>query len=172
MHRLRASEAAILVGTHTALYDDPSLTTRYWPGKNPLRIVIDKQLSLPTTAKILNGDAPTIILNFLKEERKGNLHFSQRNEKDNLPDVLMKRLYDKGINSIIVEGGAALLQSFIDQGLWDEAIVISSKTGRIGQGIAAPHFPQAEMMDSQNIFSDEIILYKNLEEEIQANGIL
>jgi diaminohydroxyphosphoribosylaminopyrimidine deaminase/5-amino-6-(5-phosphoribosylamino)uracil reductase len=158
---MRASEGAIMVGTQTALHDDPSLTARHWPGKNPVRIIIDKQLSLPAAAKIFSADAPTIVLNFLKEERKGNMYFYRLSQKDNLPGALMQLLYAEGINSLIVEGGATLLQSFIGQNLWDEATVISNTILNVGQGIAAPHLPKEKIVHRQDILADRLSVYKN-----------
>ena len=70
VHKWRSEEAAILVGTNTALQDDPSLTTRLWKGKNPVRIVIDKELKLPPTLKVFNKEAKTIIYNFKKIQQK------------------------------------------------------------------------------------------------------
>ena len=163
-HRLRAEEAAIIVGTNTARYDNPSLTVRNWPGKNPLRIIIDKQLSLSPNLAFNKQDIPTVILNFLREEHSGNIQFFKLNEKDSIPDQLMKLLFEKNINSLIVEGGTKLLQSFIDIALWDEAMVITNSKFETGTGISAPVLTEGKLFHQFNILSDRIELFKNLKQ--------
>ena len=163
-HRLRAEEAAIIVGTNTARYDDPSLTVRNWPGKNPLRIVIDKQLSLSPNLVVNKQGTSTIILNFLREEHRNNIHFFKLSEKENILDQLMNLLFENNINSLVVEGGAQLLQSFIDKALWDEAMVITNNTLNTGAGIAAPVLTMGKLFHQFNILSDKIELFKNLEQ--------
>lgn len=163
-HRLRAEAAAIIVGTNTARYDNPSLTVRNWPGKNPLRIIIDKQLSLSPNLAFNKQDIPTVILNFLREEHSGNIQFFKLNEKDSIPDQLMKLLFEKNINSLIVEGGTQLLQSFINIALWDEAMVITNSKLETGTGISAPVLTEGKLFHQFNILSDRIELFKNLKQ--------
>ncbi|HSN61213.1 MAG TPA: RibD family protein, partial [Ferruginibacter sp.] len=160
-HRLRAHEAAIIVGTNTALYDNPSLTGRLWPGKNPVRIIIDKQLRLSQDSAAFNENAPLIILNHIKEEKGANIYFHKIDENENMLSHLMQFLYEKNLNSLIVEGGAVLLQSFIQQSLWDEAIVINNSTLNLGTGIAAPALDQEKQAQHFSINSDQIKLYRN-----------
>lgn len=160
-HHMRSTEAAIMVGSTTARQDNPSLTTRYWPGKNPVRIVIDKQLQLPMDAALFAGNATSIILNNRKQEVAGPVHFIKLDEKENLLPALMSELYLKNINSMIVEGGSILLQSFIEEGLWDEAVVITNQTLTIQKGIAALILPADKLVEKFQLLSDEIKLYKN-----------
>lgn len=160
-HRLRAHEAAIIVGTNTAIYDNPSLTGRLWSGKNPVRIIIDKQLRLPQEAAAFNENAPLIILNHIKEEKRDNIYFHKIDKNENMLNNLMQFLYENNLNSLIVEGGAVLLQSFIQQSLWDEAIVINNSTLNLGNGIVAPSLPLEKSVQHFSIYSDQIKLYRN-----------
>ncbi len=162
VHSQRSNEAAIMVGTHTALNDNPSLTTRLWPGKNPVRIVIDKQLQLPKDAALFSATAPVIVLNFLKEETSGHIHFFKVNEKQNMLLVLVKLLYERNIQSLIVEGGSILLKSFIDEQLWDEAAVICNTSLVIKKGIPAVSLPADKLWETFFLLSDQVQVYKNI----------
>jgi diaminohydroxyphosphoribosylaminopyrimidine deaminase/5-amino-6-(5-phosphoribosylamino)uracil reductase len=160
-HRMRAHEAAIMVGTRTAMHDNPSLTCRWWPGNNPLRIVIDKELLLPKTAAVFNLEAPTLILNLYREGKEGNLHFYKIRHPENLLPELMTLLYEKNIVSLVVEGGSELLQSFINSGIWDEATVITNEELEIGVGVASPLISSQKMGSPLSLFGDKITLHKN-----------
>ncbi|MEO5650561.1 MAG: bifunctional diaminohydroxyphosphoribosylaminopyrimidine deaminase/5-amino-6-(5-phosphoribosylamino)uracil reductase RibD, partial [Ginsengibacter sp.] len=116
VHKWRSEEASILVGTNTALQDDPSLTTRWWPGKNPVRIIMDKELKLPDTLNIFNDEAETIIFNVYKNEEQNNRLFIKL-ERDNFLPSLLDSLFEMNLQSVLVEGGAITLQSFIDSSL-------------------------------------------------------
>ena len=136
-HRWRSEEAAILVGTRTALHDDPLLTTRLWNGKDPVRIAIDKNLILPQTLKLFNADSKTIIYNLRQASTAENLIYIKL-EKENFIDQILQSLFEMNIQSVMIEGGSNTLQSFIDAGLWDEARIITNKELIIENGIAAP----------------------------------
>lgn len=138
VHKWRSEEAAIMVGTNTAINDDPSLTTRLWPGNNPVRIVIDKQLKIPMSNKIMDNSVSTIILNTMKQEENGNLNYYKIGEQENIIAVTINILKQRSLISLIVEGGTKLLQSFIDAGCWDEARVITSSSMMMENGIDAP----------------------------------
>ena len=120
VHKQRAEHHAILVGRRTALLDNPSLTTRNWYGKNPVRLVIDKELTLPTSLKLFDGSAPTWI--FTAQDKASTsqvIYFKLDFSRSILPQILQK-LYENKLQALLVEGGSRLLQSFIDEGLWDE----------------------------------------------------
>jgi len=155
VHKWRSEEASILIGTNTALQDDPSLTTRLWHGNNPIRMVIDLNLRLPSRLKIFNRETKTIVFNKLKYEEGGNLIFYKIEEENPLPQIL-KASYEFQIHSVIVEGGAILLQSFIDEGLWDEARIICNEELIISNGIKSPGFKNAVLQKQENYFSDTI----------------
>jgi len=160
VHKWRSEEAAILVGTSTALLDDPSLNVRLWQGKDPIRLVIDMDLSLPSNLRIFDQSQPTIIFNSLKHQEGGKLSYYQiTNEGDIIPQIL-NACYQLNIQSILVEGGAKLLQSFIDIGLWDEARVITNTTLFAGGGLSAPVVDNAEVLAQEQLLSDSISYFR------------
>ena len=160
VHKWRSEEAAVLVGTHTALLDNPALTTRLWPGKQPLRLVIDRQLTLPGSLQLFDRKTKTIVFNQLKNDNDNNLVF---HKVDNVNDIaeMMKALYEMQVQSVIVEGGSTLLQSFIDAGLWDEARVITNKQLVISNGIDAPILKNAGICQEEQLLWDTITYYVN-----------
>lgn len=137
VHQLRADEHAILVGTQTALNDNPSLTVRNTEGINPVRILIDFDLKVPENFKIYNDEAPTLVINSKKEETGHAIRFIKIGKENFLQD-LMNALYKEQIQSIIIEGGRYTLQQFINEGLWDEAIVIRNEELKLENGTRAP----------------------------------
>ncbi len=155
VHKWRNEEAAIMVGTNTALYDNPSLTNRYWHGNSPVRIVIDKDLKLPLGHHVFSGETKTIVFNLLKEENAGNVIFKRIAAEKTIPSIL-KQLYEMKIQSVLIEGGTKLLQSFIDGGVWDEARVITNQTMIIENGIAAPVLRNSTTQHTETFFSDSI----------------
>jgi len=144
VHKWRTEEAAIMVGTNTALSDNPQLNARLVKGRQPLRIVLDRKLQLPDTYHVFDGSSPTWIINERQEQRKGNLSYAQLKFDETLLDQLMDRLYASGILSVIVEGGAGLLHSFISRSLWDEARVFTGNVS-IGEGIASPELTHSTL---------------------------
>jgi diaminohydroxyphosphoribosylaminopyrimidine deaminase/5-amino-6-(5-phosphoribosylamino)uracil reductase len=160
VHKWRTEEAAIMVGTNTALADNPQLTSRLWEGKQPLRIVIDRSLILPTNLHLFDGKVNTWVINDLKEAQGNNLQYIRLDFDNNLPDTIMKRLHEANIQSIIIEGGAKLLNSFIEKGLWDEARVFTSEK-EIEHGIAAPQLTNANKALETLIETDTLELYVN-----------
>jgi diaminohydroxyphosphoribosylaminopyrimidine deaminase/5-amino-6-(5-phosphoribosylamino)uracil reductase len=161
VHQWRSEEASILVGTNTALLDDPQLTNRYWPGKQPVRLVLDKQLRLPNTLKLFNDDARTIIFNSIKSSEEGNVQYDQLPTRSDTVPALLNALYHLNINSVIVEGGAQLLQSFIAAGLWDETRIITNEQLTVEDGLSAPQLIYAVQTDEQLIASDRITYSRN-----------
>lgn len=121
VHKMRSEEAAILVGTNTALWDNPALNLREWPGENPLRLVIDRNLRLPQHLKLFDGTQQTLVFTEKHHTAFLNVQYVNIDFSQNILPQIMQELYKKNITSLIVEGGAILLQSFINQQLWDEA---------------------------------------------------
>lgn len=160
VHKWRSEEAAIMVGTNTALTDDPSLTTRLWPGQDALRVLVDNNLKLPATLKLFDNKVPTIILNHLRQEEKENNFFCRYAEHQSIPVATTAVLYQRNINSLIAEGGAKLLGSFIAAGLWDEARVITNTKQQIENGIDAPVLKNAVLLKTKMIRTDEVSFYK------------
>ena len=136
VHKLRAEHMGILVGGNTVITDNPRLTTRLWPGKNPTRIIIDTKNNLPTDAHIFNDEAPTVIFNFL-ENKTVNQHTYIQIPATNYLPALLTQLHHLQINSVLVEGGTKTLQQFIDERMYDEIIYFESKQP-IQKGIKGP----------------------------------
>lgn len=161
VHKMRAATAAIMAGTNTVLYDNPSLTTRKWPGNNPVRIIIDKQLKVQRKAPVFNKNSAVIVLNELVEKQEDHIHFFKINKAENLLPRLMQLLFEKNINSVMVEGGSALLQSFVEGGLWDEAYIIHNESLYLQTGIPATTLPGVKKTGQFNILTDRIDHYIN-----------
>ena len=159
VHRWRSEEQGILVGTDTALLDDPLLTTRLWPGADPVRLVIDRNLRLTPTLKLFDKTAKTIVLNNQKGEEGEAANFYKLAAGDNAVQPVCNALVDLDIQSVLVEGGAALLQSFINEATWDEARVITNNQLLIGEGLAAPQLKNAALISEEQVQSDTISFY-------------
>jgi len=137
VHRQRTEEAAILIGTNTAMKDNPSLTVREWFGRQPVRLVLDRQNRLPDTLHVKDRQVPTVI--FTEEEipSKPNLEFVNLDFHADVITQIRQFLYERDLQSVVVEGGRQLLQSFIDQEAWDEAHVYIGHYW-FGSGVPAP----------------------------------
>ncbi len=161
VHQLRHQNAAILVGTNTALLDNPSLTKRFWYGKSPIRLVIDKDLKLPANLQIFNQAERTIVFNCIKQEEQGNLTYYRLNKEADLLEGILSACYQLNIQSLLVEGGSKTLQSFIDRYLWDEAIVISNTSLIVNKGIAAPILTHHSKAKQTVLLNDTITFFTN-----------
>lgn len=160
VHQWRSEEAAILAGKNTALYDDPELSTRLWPGPSPVRLVIDTQLKLPSTLKLFNRQIKTIVFNTIKHKEEDNLLYYQLKDKEDLLPQIMDALYQLQLQSVLVEGGARLLQSFIDKGIWDEVRIIKNEELIINHGLDSPRLAKAMKISAMKIIDDCIEYYK------------
>src|SRR5436190_11952215 len=136
VHRWRSEEDAVLVGTRTASHDDPRLNVRDWTGRDPVRVVIDRSLRLGDQLHLFDRSQPTICYNLLRHEEHQNLVMVRLGETNFLQELLHD-LFQRGIQSVMVEGGSETLKSFIDKGLWDEARVFRSSTV-FNKGIPGP----------------------------------
>ena len=145
VHKMRSEEDAIMVGTNTAKYDNPKLDTRFWTGKNAISVLIDKALSLPKSLHIFDSSQATICYNLLKNEILGNTILVKIPTNNSIEQFIIQDLYQRKIQSIIIEGGTILLQSFIDLGLWDEAFILKSKL-ILEDGIEAPKIGGIEVL--------------------------
>lgn len=161
VHKWRSEEMGILVGTNTALLDNPELTTRLWNGKSPVRLIIDMHLRLPSSLKIFNEQQPTIVFNTLQHDEAGKIKHYQVTEDVSIVHQISNACYQNNIQSIMVEGGAKLLQSFIDEGMWDEARIITNQTLHVENGLPAPELTDCTFAAGENIFSDRIDYYFN-----------
>ncbi|KAA9356326.1 bifunctional diaminohydroxyphosphoribosylaminopyrimidine deaminase/5-amino-6-(5-phosphoribosylamino)uracil reductase RibD [Larkinella humicola] len=186
VHKWRTEEDAIMVGTNTARHDNPQLNARLWSGRNPVRIVIDKQLQLPASLHLFDGLQPTLVYTVLPGKEtgvdapkspKGDLDTAKSGStKSPLGDLgaltkyvqldpetpflpqLIADLHRQKIQSVIVEGGAALLESFLNLGLWDEVRVFKSLKV-MGEGLAAP-VARGRLVATERIGDDSLMTYR------------
>lgn len=159
VHRWRSENMSILVGTNTAFFDNPTLTTRLWPGKSPIRLVLDKTLRLPASLALFDGQHQTIVFNTVLHRAHPNLLYYQLNKEDNPVHQIIQALHKLKIQSVLVEGGTQLLQSFIDAGFWDEAHIITNQEMALEKGLAAPQLYGHRLVRTERIFSDVIHTY-------------
>ena len=150
-HRRRAEHTAILVGRLTALLDNPRLDVRHWAGPQPLRIVIDRELSLPQELHLLDGSAPTLVVTPRRQADRPNVSYLTLDFDRSILPPLLEELYRRGLQSLLVEGGSHLLQSFIDEGWWDEAWAEQAPVP-LGDGVAAPQMPNGILSEHTLLF--------------------
>ena len=163
VHKLRSESDAILVGTRTAILDNPTLSVRHWYGKNPVRIALDRELSIAKEANLLDGKTPTLIFTSRPMVNSENIEYlSPDYGKDLLPQILQE-LYQRKLQSLLVEGGSKLLQSFLKAGLWDEAIV-ERAIRPLHQGVKAPQIKDWNNHSTEKHFGVEIdhYVHKNM----------
>ena len=153
VHRERSMADAIVVGAGTVTIDNPSLTTRHWSGNTPLRVVLDRNLSIPSDCNVLNDGGKTLIYNEKKEEIKGAVEWAELDTTE--PETWLRDLYRRGVTSVMVEGGANVLQQLIDSGIWNE-IRIETAPVTLGGGIKAPQVDMSgatrQVIDRNTIF--------------------
>ena len=154
VHKMRSEEDAIMVGTNTAKYDNPTLNTRFWTGKNAVRVLIDRELSLSKNLHIFDNSQKSICYNSLKDKIIGNNIFVKTPLNTSIEPFILEDLYQRKIQSIIIEGGTILLQSFIDLKLWDEAFILKSEI-ILEQGIDAPKIERKEVL--RQILGDNLL---------------
>ena len=148
VHKWRSEEAAIMVGTETALKDNPKLNIRSWLGEDPLRIVLDQNLRLPESINLFDKSIPTLVYTSKSRSNQDNIEYVKAQFGENILHSIMEDLFARSVQSLIVEGGEKLLNSFIKQGLWDEARVFIGPS-EFQNGIKAPNFPFALVKSEQ-----------------------
>lgn len=161
IHRWRSEEAAIMVGTNTALQDDPALNTRHWTGPDPVRLIVDMNLRLPDTLQLFDKKQRTVVFNGIKNEENENLIFCKIEKEPSLVKNILKACYELNIQSVIIEGGNKLAESFINEHAWDEARVIENSRMIIDNGLRAPVLSNQKFMAAESVFTDVISYYKN-----------
>jgi diaminohydroxyphosphoribosylaminopyrimidine deaminase/5-amino-6-(5-phosphoribosylamino)uracil reductase len=130
-----------MIGANTAKIDNPSLTTRNWAGKHPVRVLLDAQLSTPMEQKLFTDGVKTLVFNEKRSGSEGAADYIKQSPKD--LNLVLKALHDQGINSVLVEGGSQVLQSFINANLWDQAFVFEADF-TLEEGIKAPLLQKKE----------------------------
>jgi diaminohydroxyphosphoribosylaminopyrimidine deaminase / 5-amino-6-(5-phosphoribosylamino)uracil reductase len=163
VHKWRTEEDAVLVGTQTALLDNPRLTVREWQGRNPKRIVIDRNLRLPTDLHLFDQSVETLVYTLRDKPSTENCQFIKLPESFQI-ETILEDLLGRNIQSIIVEGGTATLNQFIAKGLWDEARVFTA--GHLFKvGISGPQLPVHLIKDTMQIENDTLDFYVNSNEK-------
>ena len=160
VHKMRSDEAAILVGTKTALKDNPSLTVREWSGNHPLRMVLDRRGILPEGTALLDQSTETLVFTGKAMVSKHNLEYVRIHFNKDMLKEINTILIRRGVQSLLVEGGKSLLESYLRDGIWDEArIYIGNK--RFGSGIKAPETDW--ILDREEALDDSLmrIYYRN-----------
>ncbi|MBC7487220.1 MAG: bifunctional diaminohydroxyphosphoribosylaminopyrimidine deaminase/5-amino-6-(5-phosphoribosylamino)uracil reductase RibD [Cytophagaceae bacterium] len=162
VHQWRSQEDAVFVGTNTVLFDNPQLNVREWSGRDPIRMFIDKQLQVPQGAHVFDKSQPTVCFNFIKQKVENQVEYVKLDPLDDLSEVISNDMQERGVMSVMVEGGTQLIQSLIDKGLWDEArIFISPST--FGEGIRAPQLQHAVLQSRENIEQDQLSIFTRKE---------
>ncbi|WP_040353997.1 bifunctional diaminohydroxyphosphoribosylaminopyrimidine deaminase/5-amino-6-(5-phosphoribosylamino)uracil reductase RibD [Capnocytophaga cynodegmi] len=162
VHKIRSEEQAILVGTNTILHDNPKLNVRDWFGGNLLRVVIDKDLKIPRNFLVWNDEQSTLFISEkVNNESFKNTSFHKIDFSANLPQQICNVLFEKNIQSLIVEGGRSVLQQFIEANLWDEAFVF---VGNIcfEKGLKSPDFQKKTLKEVREFDEDTLFIYSNL----------
>lgn len=160
-HQWRTEERGILVGTHTALIDNPQLTARLYEGNNPTRIVIDKENMLIDKLAIKDQQAPTIIFNQSITKTSNNLTYIAIDFNQNVIEQMLGKLMELNISSVIIEGGAFTINHFIQQNIWDEARVFTAPL-TLNKGIPSPSL-LCTVLKKENIGKDILNIYFNFD---------
>ncbi len=164
VHKWRSQEQSILIGTQTAVKDNPKLNTRLWHGKNPVRVVLDKNLRIPEQSHLLDNSIKTIIFTSVETKipinlKKENIHIEAIDFEENLATQISEILYKHQLQSVIIEGGKQTLQTFIDANLWDETRVFTGDA-QFKNGVKAPTF-SAKRIEEEKILNNQLHIYKN-----------
>jgi diaminohydroxyphosphoribosylaminopyrimidine deaminase/5-amino-6-(5-phosphoribosylamino)uracil reductase len=155
LHKWRSEEMGILVGVNTAITDEPQLNVRAWQGRDPRPIILDGNLR----ADPKKFNAP-IIFNYKKNGAENGIQFLRVAAENNIQEIL-KHLYENEIQSVLVEGGADVIQQFIEANAWDEIRVIHSHKLRLEKGIPAPVIDMRPF-ETVEFEHDTVKCYKNL----------
>lgn len=159
VHQWRSEEAAILIGSGTAMADDPQLTNRLWPGPSPVRVVLDRRLRLPHHLHVFDGSQRTLIFNTQKQDAGSNVEYHQVKE-DGFIEGVWQSLHQLNIQSVLVEAGQALSQLLIDAGCWDEIRVIRSAKVWAKEGLRAPQLKNVQPSSVTRLDNDSIEIYR------------
>jgi diaminohydroxyphosphoribosylaminopyrimidine deaminase / 5-amino-6-(5-phosphoribosylamino)uracil reductase len=164
VHKWRSEEMAIMAGTNTIEKDNPRLNLREWEGRNPMRIIPDRTLRLPETCHVFDGSVPTIVFTEKYRKSQKNLEFIQLPFNDTVLESILKILFERGIQSLFVEGGARLLQGFIDRKLWDEARVFEGRI-HFSKGVSAPVLTDALLTTKRHLGTSKYNIYTREEND-------
>ncbi len=169
VHHIRAEVMGIFVGKNTVLNDNPHLTTRLIKGKNPVRIFIDRKLEVPVTFNIYNTEAETIVFNEVKEEKKEHIRYIKLDYEKDVLSQINEKLYELQIQSVLVEGGAFLVNEFVKKDLWDEVLVFQNPDLHFAQGLKGPVFA---LKNSFELVGNDKLFHHFKNEAFPAVGLL
>lgn len=164
VHRWRSEISAILVATNTAIIDNPKLNNRLYFGKSPVRVLLDRQLRVPASSNLLSDGLPTIVITEADTipENRNNCEYLQIPFDKQLLTNLTKALYEKGIDALLVEGGATLLQSFIKEDLWDEARILTGPAAVAGKDLIPAPIISGSLTESFKLGDNRLDVLTNL----------
>ena len=163
IHMLRLKHQAVMVGTRTALLDNPQLTARLVDGRQPLRVILDRRGILPDSLRIFDGTSPTLIVGETDNEaraKRASYQFLQTDFSKPILRPLLSDLKRLNIQALLVEGGAMLLQSFLDEGLWDE-IHVEHADAILHSGVKAPVIPNSFQAEREDALGSVFMHYRH-----------
>ncbi|MCG2461096.1 bifunctional diaminohydroxyphosphoribosylaminopyrimidine deaminase/5-amino-6-(5-phosphoribosylamino)uracil reductase RibD [Flavobacteriaceae bacterium F89] len=161
VHQWRSEEQAIMVGTNTVRVDNPELNVRSWHGNSPTRVVVDRKLKIEQQSHILDGSIKTLVFTEIEktDQYLPGVDYRVIDFSKNVMAQLCDALYENNILSIIIEGGAKTLQSFIDAGLWDEARIFTGET-QFAKGLKSPWI-SGKLRESVKLHGDTLKILRN-----------
>ena len=151
VHQLRSEVSAIMVGTNTAVLDNPSLTVRHWAGDSPTRIVLDRSLRIPVSHGLFDGTVQTLVFTECLAESRDNVEYVRIDFSNSVIQQVLYVLFERKLNSLIVEGGTWLQQHFLEAGLVDE-IRIETSPMLLNDGVKAPHIQSVKLSEAERLF--------------------
>lgn len=157
VHQWRRDCSGILIGTQTAIHDDPELNNRYWPGPSPLKIILDLQDRIPPSLRLFQN-GKQLIITARQKEASGSISYVQVDPMKDWVHQLLPLLHKLNIQSVLVEGGKQTLQTFIDRKCWDEIRIITN-TSLQTEGLKAPELPEAKLVKTERMGTDQIDYY-------------
>ncbi|MGB6083476.1 bifunctional diaminohydroxyphosphoribosylaminopyrimidine deaminase/5-amino-6-(5-phosphoribosylamino)uracil reductase RibD [Moheibacter sp.] len=158
VHKWRTEEQGILVGTNTAQVDNPELNARLWEGNNPVRMVLDRDLKLNLNLNLFNRNQKTLVFTEEPNTNSENLEFIPIRFDENLAEQILEELYEREIQSVIIEGGKQTLETFIRKGLWDEARIFTS-LDNWSEGIHSPEI-SGQIIETRNIAGNKLEIFR------------
>ena len=160
VHKWRAMEQSILVGGETIRADNPELNTRYWTGNDPVRLILSGSGNINEGSKIFKVKGTNIVFTKNTEAKFPGAGIVSLTDKGPSASQICSYLYDTGIQSLLVEGGALVLRHFIESGLWDEARIFSGKA-YFKSGVKAPEISGTEVSKTGFSESDLMVIFNS-----------
>ncbi len=164
VHKWRSEEMAILVGTTTAQVDNPRLDNRHYFGKPPIRLVIDKALRIDSNRFLFNQEQPTWVFTAKEKADDGIVRYVILDFEKPLVAQILNYLQEQRVQSLLVEGGAVVLQQFIDAQLWDECRVLKSKS-YLYDGVKGPQLKNAKLLEECKLLDNNLLFFVPSETE-------